>query len=59
VTAEERERAWAAAGDYAALAAKVRINDLRDYPDSGPDCRVCSTVERLATESLAEARAAA
>ena len=59
MTAEEGERAWAAAGDYAALAAKVRINHERDYPDSGPDCRVCSTVERLATESLAEARAAA
>ena len=59
VVAEDQERLWAAAGDYAALAAKVRINHERDYPDSDPDCRVCSTVERLAAESLAEARAVA
>ena len=57
--AEDGERAWAQAGDYAALLAKARINHERDYADSDPDCRVCSTVERLATESLAEARAAA
>jgi len=58
VKAEDQERLWAAAGDYAALAAKLRINHECDYADSDPDCRACSTVERLATESLAEARAA-
>ena len=57
--AEDQERLWAAAGDYAALAAKLRINHSRDYADSGPDCRVCSTVERLATESLVRARSMA
>ena len=57
--AEDGERAWAQAGDYAALLAKARINHERDYADSDPDCRVCSALEGLARESLDAARAAA
>lgn len=57
MTAEDGERAWAQAGDYAALLARLRTNHERDYPKADADCRVCSTVERLAAGALAEARA--
>jgi len=37
----------------------MRVNCLRDYPDGGDPCQVCSAIERLASESLVRARSMA